>query len=425
MRSLSPRTATISVCTTCNNYKDTQARRDMDVSMPLDKREYKRLKTQIHDAPILSEPALWAEIEAYGSMPENKKYYQKLKRKYWWHRRIQKKLYPLGTAPSAWLNSPDSFVSVIVPNYCHAPYLKERIDSILNQTFQNFELILLDDCSTDNSREILLSYKDHPKVSHVVLNEHNSGNTFLQWEKGVALAKGPYIWIAESDDYADETFLESVMSGFYLRPDCVLGRSGSYQVNQNGRVLVRDWDIWKEDETARYYDGNNYILHNLLHFNYIYNASMVVFRKDVFPKIDKAYQQLRYTGDWLFWIAFLQHGPMFEYRRKLNYFRQHQNKVSARSFSTNRGVVDQMKVMAFVISHIHLSPFRRLMLRGENYDLCHRALMSPTEQAVAEAFFNTLTNELHAKKWHYRVFKLICKFRFIPWVPTIENDKYK
>ena len=42
-------------------------------------------------------------------------------------------------------------VSVIIPNYNHAPFLKERIDSVLNQTYQNFEVILLDDCSTDNS----------------------------------------------------------------------------------------------------------------------------------------------------------------------------------------------------------------------------------------------------------------------------------
>ena len=70
-------------------------------------------------------------------------------------------------------------VSVIVPNYQHAPYLRERIDSILNQTYQDFEVILLDDCSKDESRDILLSYQDHPKVSHVVLNEENTGNTFL------------------------------------------------------------------------------------------------------------------------------------------------------------------------------------------------------------------------------------------------------
>ena len=86
-------------------------------------------------------------------------------------------------------------VSVIVPNYNHEPYLRQRIDSILNQSYQDFELILLDDCSVDNSRDILMAYKNHPKVTQLVFNEQNSANTFKQWNKGIELAKGEYIWI--------------------------------------------------------------------------------------------------------------------------------------------------------------------------------------------------------------------------------------
>ena len=92
-------------------------------------------------------------------------------------------------------------VSVIVPNYNHAKYLNQRIDSILNQTYTDFELILLDDCSTDDSREVLLSYKEHPKVTHVVFNDKNSNCTFKQWEKGIKLAKGKYIKFLDSDDF--------------------------------------------------------------------------------------------------------------------------------------------------------------------------------------------------------------------------------
>ena len=81
-------------------------------------------------------------------------------------------------------------VSVVVPNYNYKRYLNLRIQSILQQTYQNIELILLDDASTDGSEEVLSDYQDHAKVSHILLNEHNTGNPFKQWFKGMQLAKG-------------------------------------------------------------------------------------------------------------------------------------------------------------------------------------------------------------------------------------------
>lgn len=99
-------------------------------------------------------------------------------------------------------------VSIILPSYNHEFYLKQRLNSIFNQTYQGFELIILDDCSTDQSLKILEVYKNHPKVSHFIVNEENSGSPFKQWQKGLNLAKGDYIWIAESDDYCDLDFLE-------------------------------------------------------------------------------------------------------------------------------------------------------------------------------------------------------------------------
>ena len=75
-------------------------------------------------------------------------------------------------------------VSVIVPNYCHAPYLEQRIESILQQTLQDFELILLDDCSTDGCREILERYRNHPNVSGIFYNELISVSPVNLWNKG-------------------------------------------------------------------------------------------------------------------------------------------------------------------------------------------------------------------------------------------------
>ncbi len=387
--------------------------------------EYKRIKRSFHTRPLSDNEFILQEIEDFGKQCSDRKLYATLMRKFKWHRLWFPKNLALGKAPEQWTSSVSPLVTVIVPNYSHSPYLNERIDCILNQTFQNFELIILDDCSPDNSRDIILQYKDHPRVSHIVLNEQNTGNTFLQWEKGVALAKGKYIWIAESDDYADETFLDCCLAMFYLHQDCVLVRTGSYQVNERDRVLVRDWDVWKEDETVHYYKGDDYIRHNMLHFNYLYNASMVVFRKDVFQQIDKSYQRLRYTGDWQCWIEFLTHGPICEYRRKLNYFRQHQNKVSVRSNSTNKGIIDQVKVLAYTIHKIPMSYFRRFMIRGEQYGVCQRWLSEVSDQEVIDAANAAITNYLKARPWHHALYKIVSLFDFLPCVPSEKNDKYK
>ena len=99
-------------------------------------------------------------------------------------------------------------VSVIIPNYCHAPYLRQRIDSVLAQSYPDFEVVLLDDCSTDGSREVIERYRNHPRIKQIVYNDRNGGSAFAQWRKGFALTQGEYIWIAESDDYADPAFLE-------------------------------------------------------------------------------------------------------------------------------------------------------------------------------------------------------------------------
>lgn len=71
-------------------------------------------------------------------------------------------------------------ISVIIPNYNHALFLKQRIDTVLNQTFQDFEVIILDDCSTDSSREIIEQYRGHSKISNIIFNDKNSGGVFKQ-----------------------------------------------------------------------------------------------------------------------------------------------------------------------------------------------------------------------------------------------------
>lgn len=217
-------------------------------------------------------------------------------------------------------------VSVIVPNYNHREYIRQRIDSILEQTFTNFELILLDDCSTDGSTDILLSYRNNPHISHIAINTSNTNSPFKQWEKGLKLAKGEFIWIAESDDYADPNFLLKTVELLNNHPQAALCLTGSYIVNEKNEKINNDeFDQWEEDGKTYSFQSKHYLKSYMLRTNTIYNASMVLFRKKYYTDgIPSQYKKMRYCGDWLFWIELIRKGGIvIELHQKLNYFRKH------------------------------------------------------------------------------------------------------
>ena len=124
-------------------------------------------------------------------------------------------------------------VSVVVPNYNHAPYLKERIDSILSQSYKNIDLIILDDCSKDDSMDIIRLYEDRARI---VVNKENSGSPFRQWMKGIEMAKGSFVWIAESDDSSDPLFLEKAVEAM-TSSGSVLAFSSSNEIDSEGHAI--------------------------------------------------------------------------------------------------------------------------------------------------------------------------------------------
>lgn len=260
------------------------------------------------------------------------------------------------------MNEP--LVSVIVPNYNHAPYLRERIDSILNQTFQDFELILLDDCSPDNSREIINSYKDNPHVSHIVLNEENSSNTFVQWERGIKLAQGKYIWIAESDDVAKPNLLETLINELRATPGAVVAFSHSQMIDSNSQPMSLTWHPKGSSGKVEVYDGQWFLRHKMLVKNHIYNASMVVFKKSAYSKMPNKYQQYRYCGDWMFWNYLCVQGQVIEVCRQLNLYRQHERKVTVDSQKDGRKWRDIAGVLLDLSEMMKLNKFQRRCLRG-------------------------------------------------------------
>lgn len=256
-------------------------------------------------------------------------------------------------------------VSVIVPNYNHCSYLTLRIESILQQSYTHLELILLDDCSSDGSKEILETYRTDPRVTAILFNVSNSGSTFKQWEKGLRIATGKYVWFAESDDFAAVDFLEKTVAALEENERAVLAFTGSQLVDAQGDKLVLDLDHYASDlPLLTCFTSLNFLTQKMLWKNSVYNASMVLFRKTAAANVQPSYQQFRYCGDWLFWIGICQQGEVVRVNRKLNYFRQHPNKVSPGAEKDGLHFLEGGAIMEYMISSLQLSTYQQWVLEG-------------------------------------------------------------
>jgi len=243
-------------------------------------------------------------------------------------------------------------VSVIIPSYNHGRFLRQRIDSILNQTYPDFEVIILDDASTDDSRDVLKSYRSHPKI-RMVLNEKNSGCVFRQWNAGMALARGAYVWIAESDDYAERTFLEELTAVLDQHASVGLVKCRSTTVDEDGRLAgsveypaSRDW-------------SHDFILPGcedchlqLVHGNSICNASAVLFRRQLFLDAGGADESYRMCADWLQWAKMMLRSDFAYVAKPLNYYRCHSNTVRQKCLGNVIQDLEDLRVCAYLLGHL-------------------------------------------------------------------------
>jgi glycosyltransferase involved in cell wall biosynthesis len=223
---------------------------------------------------------------------------------------------------------PRPLVSVIVPNYNHEQFLGLRIQSILDQDFSDFELILLDDASTDNSSAIINHYSVHPKTAFFETNSINSASPFSQWKKGLSVAQGEFIWIAESDDLADKSFLSSMSSLLLSNPNASLAYCRSPAIDSRNH-LSPEQGYWPDNfHPTRWHtdfvsQGSEERSLFLKYANTIPNASSVLFRKSIADNCVIP-SGMRYVGDWFFWLQMSEKGQISYTSKEISFFRFHE-----------------------------------------------------------------------------------------------------
>lgn len=322
------------------------------------------------------------------------------------------------------MNTSHPKVSVIVPNYNHARYLKERIDSILRQDYQDFELILLDDASTDGSDKVLRAYAGNPHVAAVEINGQNTASPFKQWLKGIGLARGEYVWIAESDDVANPKFLSTLVRILDAHPQVTVAFSGSVLIDGEGNELPEDMNHWKtRGRKYAVFDGRKYARHNLYWRGYIANASSALFRKGLLGAVDVSpCASMRYAGDWLFWSYLSLTGDVAEVYSLLNYFRQHAGKVTIEGQRTGDVLREDMLVLAEIEARLDgLGWYKKTVRHGLLYSRIRKLPFGREEKAPLYA---RLRETLHSGRGAFLVERVNRYLRFVlPFLPTMKHDR--
>ena len=236
---------------------------------------------------------------------------------------------------------PDAYlplVSVVVPNYNHARYLDQRLESIFTQSYRNVEILLLDDASTDNSVAVLqrLSVAS-PFPCRLLLNKRNAGNVSRQWRKGIGAARGDLVWICESDDFCEPDFLEKLVRHF--RDRSVMIAFGRIQLTDEAGELNPWLDHYRETaepgiwQTVTIRPACEWFGKAMGVNNVIANVGGCVFRNIPLPASvwDRA-QQYRIVGDWFLYSRLALGGRIAFDPQAIAYFRQHVRNTSAGNF---------------------------------------------------------------------------------------------
>jgi glycosyltransferase involved in cell wall biosynthesis len=267
--------------------------------------------------------------------------------------------------------------SVVIPNYNYEHYLKERINSIINQTYPIYEILFLDDFSADNSLSLAKDLLSKSSIDfRLIVNNKNSGSVFHQWKLGSESARGEYLWIAEADDYCDINFLKEVTKPL-KQGQIGLSYCESNQVDSNNKILSNHYldyisDIDSENWRSSYiHDGVHEIENYLCIKNTIPNVSAVVFNRnlinEVFKNEIKNILEFKIAGDWFIYINILKKSRVAFSIKPLNYHRRHSESITKINYNETL-YFEIIKLQEYISDMFNVSKFN--LDKAKNY-ICY------------------------------------------------------
>ncbi|XOF33728.1 MAG: glycosyltransferase family 2 protein [Candidatus Electrothrix sp. YB6] len=193
------------------------------------------------------------------------------------------------------------YFSVVLPIYDRTAKLREAIDSILQQSFVNFELLLICDGSPLATRAVVESYLDHPKVRTFFFQD-NSGNPCRGRNKGIEMAKGRFVAFLDSDDIAMPDRLKRTLYHILARKADVIGGAIEYMTEGEHGRGIRNGQIGFTSEDCTY---------DLLLQGNRLSICTVAVRKECLQRFGVFREEMRYREDHELWLRLAYHGCSF------------------------------------------------------------------------------------------------------------------
>ena len=279
-------------------------------------------------------------------------------------------------------------VSVIIPNYNYGHLIKKRLEAVISQFWPIYEIIILDDASTDNSVEVIRDYcKQHKLDCQIKINKINSGSVFRQWRLGSEMASGDVLWIAEADDYCEPEFLAALVPQFF-DPSIVLAYSQSSQINSAGEIVGADYLPYTEELSNRWRSdfketGTVEAAKYLCVKNPIPNVSAVLMRRDSllssFATIGERLFEFKVAGDWLVYLHVLLQGNLYFCSRPLNAHRRHDSSVTSGT-ALSKHLAEIIEVQDEVAQRCRVSTESTMQARNYSKRVMNQFGMSSTLQ---------------------------------------------
>lgn len=234
-------------------------------------------------------------------------------------------------------------ISVIMPVYNGEKYLREAIDSILCQSFQNFEFIIVDDASTDCSLQIIQSYKDKRII--LLQNEQNRGN-YPSRNRGLTIATGKYICVMDADDIAYPLRLEKQYEYMEEHPELLaIGTNFDFSISSIRRKLP-----------LAYTD----LMLALLEDNTFLHPSLMI-RTDVLRKIGGYDEKYVYSSDYELMTRLTLLGKVENLPDVLMMYRWHSSQISQSCYEAQKKYADEIR------RKYHLAVINRFKSSSQTY----------------------------------------------------------